>query len=198
MAEDLFAEHLSGMALLRKDSDMPTAPAIPLELPPTCDFNDLLATLLQTFGDNGDPQMCVALLLVFGKDFFPAVDISLQTVWFHAYCELLNSFQLWNERTAIIRLAHIRDINDLNTDSTSVHTSCGACSKPLVKAGWFCTERCKEVAGWLIEQVGFSFHFCFHSRLVAQSMELTGYTQAFATCATNQCAGCMSGARSVT
>ena len=70
--------------------------------------------------------------------------VILQEHWFHSYVELLHQHQLWNEAAAIINLSWIRSVRELNQKSTTVHTNCGDCGKPLLSsASWYCA-KCKS------------------------------------------------------
>ena len=55
----------------------------------------------------------------------------VQEMWFDSYCMLLDRCQLWTVRAEVINMCQIENVRDLNQDSTTVHTSCRRCSKPL-------------------------------------------------------------------
>lgn len=75
--------------------------------------------------------------------FFPFIlDYFLQESWLLNYIELLHRHQLFNEATEIINMSWIRSVCELNEQSTTMHTNCGDCSKPL-SSGWYC-NKCKS------------------------------------------------------
>lgn len=65
-----------------------------------------------------------------------------------SYIELLHRHQYWNEANEIINQSWIRSVCELNQQSTTVHTNCGECNKPLINTigGWYC-NKCKSVKG---------------------------------------------------
>lgn len=68
----------------------------------------------------------------------------MQESWLQSYVEMLHRHQLWNEATVIINQSWIRSVRELNQQSTTMHTNCGGCGRPLLGAvGWYCT-KCKS------------------------------------------------------
>jgi hypothetical protein len=57
--------------------------------------------------------------------------------------ELLHRLQLWSAANDIIRICPIDDIRAINQKSTTVHSNCPGCGRPLYKVGWAC-EHCNR------------------------------------------------------
>ncbi|GBN98015.1 GATOR complex protein WDR24 [Araneus ventricosus] len=112
---------------------------------PSWDFTGHVADMLQFYAEQGDVQMAVSILLVLGDKVKNVVTESLQEQWFHSYLELLSHFKLWNIANEVIALSSLPVINNLNQQSTIVHTLCGNCNKYLNSVGWFC-NTCKEMS----------------------------------------------------
>lgn len=90
-----------------------------------------------------DVQTSVSILLVLG-DYRPnynVLDKATQEQWILGYLDQLARYRLWNIATEIIKLSWIPNINQLNQQSTTIHTCCGKCGKPLQRSGWLC-DRC--------------------------------------------------------
>lgn len=66
-----------------------------------------------------------------------------QESWLLSYIELLHRQQMWNEATEIINMSWIYSVRELNQQSTTMHTNCGDCGKPMASAGWYCS-KCKS------------------------------------------------------
>ncbi len=50
---------------------------------------------------------------------------------------------MWSTANEVIRVCPLDDIRSINQKSTTVHTSCPDCGRPLYKAGWAC-EHCNK------------------------------------------------------
>lgn len=111
---------------------------------PEWDFTSLVVEVLQHLADTGDVQMCVSALIVLGEKIRSRIDEQTQEHWIISYIDLLGRLQLWSVATQIIQLSSLPAISSLNQASTTVHTMCERCSKPLTKSGWYC-ERCRSV-----------------------------------------------------
>lgn len=111
---------------------------------PEWDFTPLVVEMLHHFADEGDVQMCVSALIVLGEKIRSKIDEQTQEQWLMAYIDLLGRLQLWTVANQIIKLSSLHAVSSLNQASTTVHTSCGRCSKPLTKSGWYC-ERCRDL-----------------------------------------------------
>lgn len=66
-----------------------------------------------------------------------------QESWLLSYIELLHRQQMWSEATEIINMSWIYSVRELNQQSTTMHTNCGECGKPMSNAGWYC-GKCKS------------------------------------------------------
>lgn len=64
-----------------------------------------------------------------------------QEQWVLGYLDQLARYRLWNVSSEVIKLSWIPSVNQLNQQSTTIHTFCGKCSKPLQRSGWLC-DRC--------------------------------------------------------
>ncbi|XP_078375703.1 GATOR2 complex protein WDR24-like [Oculina patagonica] len=115
----------------------------PLPLP-EWDFTTLVVEMLHHLADQGDVQMCVSALIVLGDKIRHEIDEQTQEQWLMSYIDLLGRLQLWSVATQIIKLSSLPAVSSLNQASTTVYTSCGRCSKPLTKSGWYC-ERCRSL-----------------------------------------------------
>ncbi|XP_058965127.2 GATOR2 complex protein WDR24 [Pocillopora verrucosa] len=111
---------------------------------PEWDFTPLVVEMLHHFADEGDVQMCVSALIVLGEKIRNNIDEQTQEQWLLAYIDLLGRLQLWSVANQIIKLSSLPAVSTLNQESTTVYTSCGRCSKPLTKSGWYC-ERCRSL-----------------------------------------------------
>lgn len=65
----------------------------------------------------------------------------LQEHWLLGYIELLSRYKLWNISNQVIKLSWLPNVSQLNQQSTTMHTNCGKCLKPLQRVGWLC-DRC--------------------------------------------------------
>lgn len=111
------------------------APIIPQWEP-----HQVLADTLMLQTDMGDVQTSVSILIVLGerRDDLPIDDYVYEN-WLMSYIDLLHRHQLWNKAAEIANASWIRTVNEINEQSTGVHTNCGECGKSLIgKAGWFC------------------------------------------------------------
>ncbi|XP_055857530.1 GATOR complex protein WDR24 isoform X1 [Episyrphus balteatus] len=113
---------------------------------PMWEPHQFIADSLKLQSDVGDVQtaLCVVIAMGDARKFLP-IEETLLEEWFHSYIELLHRYQLWNEACQIINLSWIRSVRELNQKSTSVHTNCGDCGRPLNGAvGWYCA-KCKSM-----------------------------------------------------
>jgi len=104
-------------------------------------YESVVRDMLEFYGSQGDVQTCVAMALVLQGHL--QLDKKTMTQWFLSYIELLHRFQLWSVANSIIRICPIDDIRAINQKSTTVHTSCPTCGRPLFKVGWAC-EHCNK------------------------------------------------------
>lgn len=103
---------------------------------------------LMYLADNGDVQTCVAVALVLGEEVIGqcGIDKDLQRQWLFAYVDQLHRFQLFCEAADITRCAGDPQVKQMSQQSTTVHTSCSQCSKPLLDSGLYC-GACKRTTG---------------------------------------------------
>lgn len=94
------------------------------------------------FPPHADVQTCVAVSLVLGDKL--KVEAEQLSKWIVAFLELLSRLQLWTASNEVIKACRDPAIRLVNTASTSVHTSCPRCLKPLYKLGYAC-ESCRRV-----------------------------------------------------
>ncbi|KAJ3152719.1 WD repeat-containing protein 24 [Geranomyces michiganensis] len=102
---------------------------------------------LSYYAEQGNVQMCVTILLVLGDRI--RVDEKMQELWFWSYIDLLHRFKLWIPATAVIRAARVPSVRARNQESTTIHTICNHCSKPMIPAAngapnWAC-EHCNRL-----------------------------------------------------
>ena len=57
------------------------------------------------------------------------------------FLDLLTRFKLYTLANSVMKLSKHPAVECLNQNSTTVHTSCSTCSKPMIRAGWLC-DRC--------------------------------------------------------
>ncbi|CAD7087465.1 unnamed protein product [Hermetia illucens] len=115
-------------------------PTIPMWEP-----HRVMADCLTLQADVGDIQTSLSILIAMNesRSNLPIEDVVYEN-WFHSYVEQLHNHQLWNEATRIINLSWIRSAREVNQQSTTVHTNCGECGRPLVgSVGWYC-GKCKS------------------------------------------------------
>ncbi|XP_067618817.1 GATOR2 complex protein WDR24 [Eurosta solidaginis] len=118
-----------------------TAPAIPIWEP-----HQFVADSVMLQGDVGDVQTAISILIAMGdaRKLLQIDDILIET-WFQMYIDLLHRNQLWNEACEVVNLSWLRSVRELNQQSTSVHTNCGECGRPLAgSVGWYC-QKCKSM-----------------------------------------------------
>ena len=106
-------------------------------------------TMLENYAEQGDVQMCVTILLVLAKE-KGVPDFSRSQQWFGSYIDLLSRFKLWSIATAVAQACDDPGIHSMNQDSTTIHTSCSSCMKPLTtgapdSSGFWACDRCRKV-----------------------------------------------------
>ncbi|KXJ67822.1 GATOR2 complex protein WDR24 [Aedes albopictus] len=114
--------------------------------PPLWEPHQVLADCLTLQTEIGDVQTATCILIALGdRRHSLQIDESIHENWLLSYVELLHRHQLWNEATQIINLSWIRSVSDMNQQSTTMHTNCGDCGRPLLNAvGWYC-GKCRSV-----------------------------------------------------
>lgn len=107
------------------------------------DPSNIVVDALKHHASIGDVQTAACVLLVLGERrmCLNSLDEATQEHWLLGYIELLARHRLWNITTQVIKLSWISSVNQLNQQSTTIHTNCGRCSKPLQRSGWLC-DRC--------------------------------------------------------
>ncbi|KAI8586153.1 WD40-repeat-containing domain protein [Geranomyces variabilis] len=111
---------------------------------PRWNHDPVVHDALSYYAEQGNVQMCVTILLVLGDRI--RVDEKMQELWFWSYINLLHRFKLWIPATAVIRAAPVPSARARNQESTTIHTICNHCSKPMIPAAngapnWAC-EHC--------------------------------------------------------
>ncbi|KAG9321212.1 hypothetical protein KVV02_002124 [Mortierella alpina] len=111
--------------------------------------DDTIRNLLEYYAEQGEVQMCVTVLLVLaGEKDVPEFTRSQQ--WFGSYIDLLSRFKLWSIATAVSQACQDPSIHTMNQDSTTIHTSCSSCMKPILtraqnSSGFWACDRCRKV-----------------------------------------------------
>eukprot|EP00026_Physarum_polycephalum_P003941 Phypoly_transcript_03958.p1 GENE.Phypoly_transcript_03958~~Phypoly_transcript_03958.p1 ORF type:complete len:766 (+),score=103.11 Phypoly_transcript_03958:320-2299(+) len=108
------------------------------------DHTPSVVALLEYLAERGDVQSCVAICTVLGSKLEVPKEMFLQ--WTTNYIELLQRHKLWTIANLHIKLCPAPEIAHLNQASTTIHTGCAYCGKPLLQKGWIC-EKCKKVTG---------------------------------------------------
>ncbi|PNF34616.1 WD repeat-containing protein 24 [Cryptotermes secundus] len=107
------------------------------------DPSHIMVEMLKHHASLGDVQTSTSVLLALGdrRRSLTMLDEATQEHWLLGYLDTLARYQLWEVGTQVIQLAWIPSVMQLNQQSTTVHTSCGQCSKLLQRTGWLC-DRC--------------------------------------------------------
>ncbi|KAG0095086.1 WD repeat-containing protein 24 [Podila epicladia] len=110
---------------------------------------DTIHKMLEFYSEQGEVQMCVTILLVLADEKnLPEFPRSQQ--WFGSYIDLLSRFKLWSVATAVSQACKDPSIHSMNQDSTTIHTSCSHCMKPILtraptSSGFWACDRCHKV-----------------------------------------------------
>ncbi|KAG0024651.1 WD repeat-containing protein 24, partial [Podila clonocystis] len=110
---------------------------------------DTIQKMLEFYSEQGEVQMCVTILLVLADEKnLPEFPRSQQ--WFGSYIDLLSRFKLWSIATAVSQACKDPSIHSMNQDSTTIHTSCSHCMKPILtraptSSGFWACDRCHKV-----------------------------------------------------
>ncbi|KAF9903787.1 WD repeat-containing protein 24 [Linnemannia zychae] len=111
--------------------------------------DDTIRNMLEFYAEQGEVQMCVTILLVLAdEEDLPEFGLSQQ--WFGSYIDLLSRFKLWSIATAVSQACKDVRIHTMNQDSTTIHTSCSSCMKPILtrapsSSGFWACDRCRKV-----------------------------------------------------
>ncbi|KAF9090534.1 WD repeat-containing protein 24, partial [Mortierella sp. AD031] len=109
---------------------------------------ETIRNMLEFYAEQGEVQMCVTILLVLAEEKdIPEFGLSQQ--WFGSYIDLLSRFKLWSVATAISQACKDVRIHTMNQDSTTIHTSCSSCMKPILtraqdSSGFWACDRCRK------------------------------------------------------
>jgi len=117
-----------------------TSPAIPPSS--MWGIQDTLAQLLEFYAERGDVQSCVSFCMVLKDKMELPKDKFLK--WCLSYIELLQRHKLWTIANTIIKGNPQSQISRLNQQSTTIHTGCPHCRKPLLYQSWAC-DKCKQL-----------------------------------------------------
>ncbi|KJE91137.1 WD repeat domain-containing protein [Capsaspora owczarzaki ATCC 30864] len=105
----------------------------------------MVVALLHYYAERGDVQTAVTMLTVLNTVLAEdAVPSNTQEQWYIAYIDLLHRFELYSIAADVMRSSTNTTVQGLNQDTTTVHTSCSNCKKPLFKSGWVC-DRCLKL-----------------------------------------------------
>jgi len=111
--------------------------------------DDTIRNLLEYYAEQGEVQMCVTILLVLANE-QDLPEFSRSQQWFGSYIDLLSRFKLWSIATAVSQACKDPGIHTMNQDSTTIHTSCSSCMKPILtraptSSGFWACDRCRKV-----------------------------------------------------
>eukprot|EP00127_Corallochytrium_limacisporum_P002136 Clim_evm30s108 gene=Clim_evmTU30s108 len=90
-----------------------------------------LKEVLDVYSMQGDVQTCCTIYTVFYEVAQNLVPQAVAEAWFHAYIELLQSYNMHAPATYVIGTAPLGAIRALNQESTYFNVCCGKCSKIL-------------------------------------------------------------------
>ncbi|KAF9180960.1 WD repeat-containing protein 24 [Haplosporangium sp. Z 11] len=110
---------------------------------------ETIRNLLEYYAEQGEVQMCVTMLLVLADE-KEVPEFSRSQQWFASYIDLLSRFKLWSVATAVSQACTDPGIHTMNQDSTTIHTSCSSCMKPILtraptSTGFWACDRCRKV-----------------------------------------------------
>lgn len=93
--------------------------------------------------------MCVTVLLVLANE-KDVPEFARSQQWFGSYIDLLSRFKLWSIATAVSQACQDPSIHTMNQDSTTIHTGCFLCMKPILtraqdSSGFWACDRCRKV-----------------------------------------------------
>ncbi|XP_068157642.1 GATOR2 complex protein WDR24 [Drosophila tropicalis] len=125
---------------------VPTVLKVPHVPIPMWEPHKFVADALMLQNDVGDVQTALTVIIALGeaRKLLP-LEEALVEHWFHAYVDQLHRYELWNEAGEVINRSWLRSVRQLNQQSTTMHTNCGKCSRPLAgHVGWLC-DKCKSM-----------------------------------------------------
>ncbi|KAH1017458.1 GATOR complex protein WDR24 isoform X1 [Dendroctonus ponderosae] len=110
---------------------------------PCWDPSSIVIETLHHYASLGDVQTVASILIVLGESrkYLTGLSETLQEHWLLGYIERLSRYKLWNITNQVIKLSWLPNVSQLNQQSTTMHTNCGKCTKPLQRVGWLC-DRC--------------------------------------------------------
>ncbi|KAJ3018418.1 WD repeat-containing protein 24 [Thoreauomyces humboldtii] len=109
---------------------------------PAWNHEQIVKDALVYYAEQGNVQMCVTVLLVLRDKL--KIDEKTEEMWFWSYVDLLHRFKLWTPATAVTRAGRVASVRARNQESTTIHTICNQCQKPMLAAAgpnWGC-ENC--------------------------------------------------------
>ncbi|KAI8611176.1 WD40-repeat-containing domain protein, partial [Chytriomyces sp. MP71] len=130
---------------------------------PQLDREDIVHELLRFYGELGNAQMCATICLVL--EGYVTISSDMKELWFSSYVDLLLRFGTFNVAARVMALSNIPSVSARNQESTTIHSACGFCSKPIPNApqpGWIC-ERCKRfttICSYCRKPVKGTFSWC--------------------------------------
>lgn len=106
-------------------------------------FETVIYDVLDFYVEQGDVQMCVALVATL-RDMVH-LDTTVILRWYLSYIDLLRQLKLFVEAAEVIKYAPYPIVNSMNQQYTSVRTSCGACGEAMLGKMPYCTnEKCTK------------------------------------------------------
>eukprot|EP00999_Lentomonas_sp_LEN2_P002664 NODE_53_length_2750_cov_104.187571_g34_i0.p1 GENE.NODE_53_length_2750_cov_104.187571_g34_i0~~NODE_53_length_2750_cov_104.187571_g34_i0.p1 ORF type:complete len:512 (+),score=66.66 NODE_53_length_2750_cov_104.187571_g34_i0:1154-2689(+) len=111
---------------------------------PHWDQESIITELLDYYAELGDVQMCVIVALVL--DGLVTIPEEKELEWFYTYIEILQRLRLWNIATSVISLCPLVTIRSITNESTTIHTLCARCSKPMMSQanGYYACTNCSK------------------------------------------------------
>jgi hypothetical protein len=103
----------------------------------------LVDGLLDQLIEAGDVQTAVVISFILRSKDLCQIDQGLLTVWIVSYIELLQRRNIYAAANEVIRFSDIESVRSANQKSTTIHTGCPHCRKPLYKSGVQCDD-CKK------------------------------------------------------
>ncbi|XP_066247977.1 GATOR2 complex protein WDR24 [Euwallacea similis] len=110
---------------------------------PSWDPSSIVIDTLIHYSNLGDLQSVASILIVLGnsRKYLTGLSESLQEHWLLGYIDILCRHKLWDISNQVIKTSWLPNVSQLNQQSTTMHTNCGKCLKPLQRVGWLC-DRC--------------------------------------------------------
>lgn len=107
-------------------------------------FSETLNNLLEYYSDEGDVQMCVAIAAVMEGE--SPLKVSNKTLlhWQLSYIELLRKRKLFVYASDIVKFSKQESIQNMSLNSTTIHSSCSDCGRPIESVNQTVCEKCNK------------------------------------------------------